>query len=237
MQVGTSIRFVGPEEERQVTGIALPSDGSAAHTVEASLIGTTTWAEVSVSGAVLTLTPTVPMTTLRDGALLRFLAPSDLHGPLTIALPGLDPTPALRPDGVPASRGQIRGGSVVELVRAGTSWVLTGLPDRGCPPGTVAIGERLCMEQALQPNSLWFPAADRCNDLGGRLCSWDEFYVACSQYGAAFSNMLTAWEWLDDSSNHANSAVQVGLSSCTAERWANPNNVTMGRSRCCFTPR
>lgn len=237
VEIDRAVQFSGPSDQRGIDGLDRPTLESSVVTVEASLIGTTTWAEASISGSVLTLTPVVPMSDHRDGALLRFVAPADLHGPITAGCDGLPAVPLTRPDGLPPARGQVIPGAVVELVHANGAWILMGLSENGCPPGTAAIGERLCMERASQPNTLWFPAADRCNDLGGRLCSWDEFYVACTQYASEFSNMLSAWEWLDDSSNHANSAVQVGMTTCTAERWANPNNVTLGRSRCCFTPR
>lgn len=237
VEVDRSIALTGPPEQRMIDGLDRPHDGSSMVTVEASLIGTTTWADAAVNGTVITLEPVVPLAAYRDGALLRFQAPTDLHGALTLGCDVLPAMPVTRPDGLPPARGQIVAGSVVEIVYASGAWILMGLSEHGCPPGTAAVGERLCMERASQPNTLWFPAADRCNDLGGRLCSWDEFYVACTQYASEFSNMLSAWEWLDDSSNHANSAVQVGMTTCTAERWANPNNVTLGRSRCCFTPR
>ena len=237
VEIDGSIQFTGPSDQRGIDDLGRPTEESAAVTVEASLVGTTTWADASVSGTVVTLTPVVPMDGYRDGALLRFLAPTDLHGAITLGCASLPAVPLTRPDGLPAARGQIVTGAIVEIVHANGSWILMGLSENGCPPGTAAIGERLCMERASQPNSLWFPASDRCNDLGGRLCSWDEFYVACTQYASEFTSMLSAWEWLDDSSNHANSAVQVGMTTCTAERWANPNNVTLGRSRCCFTPR
>lgn len=237
MEIDKAVQFTGPSDLRGIDGLDRPTVGSSAVTVEASLVGTASWAEASISGQQVTLTPVVPMDSYRDGTLLRFVAPADLHGPITLGCDELPAVPLTRPDGLPPARGQVIPGAVVEVLYANDTWILLGLTGIGCPPGTVAIGERLCMERASQPNLLWFPAADRCNDLGGRLCSWDEFYVACTQYGSEFTNMLSAWEWLDDSSNHANSAVQVGMSTCTAERWANPNNVTLGRSRCCFTPR
>lgn len=237
VSVDTRIHFTGQDAERAVEGLGAPASQDAAVTVSASLIGTTTWATATVNGMAVTLQPSAPLTDHRDGTVLRFVAPAAVHGPATLACVGLAPSPLRRPDGLDPARGQIVQGAVVEVVRAGDGWILTNLVEHGCPPGTVAISERLCIERADQGNTLWFPAADRCTNLGGRLCSWDEFYIACTQYADQLTGLLDAWEWIDDSSNHANSAVQVGLSTCTAERWANPNNVTLGHSRCCFVPR
>lgn len=237
VELDAPIRMTGPEGERAIVGLGLPAGPDAAVTVEAALIGTTSWATASVNGMAITLQPTTPLTAYRDGAVLRFLAPTQVHGPSTLACTGLPFAPLRRPDGLPPARGQIVQGAVVEVVRAGDAWILTNLPEHGCPPGTVAISERACIERADQGNTLWYPAADRCTNLGGRLCTWDEYYVACTRYASELTGLHDAWEWIDDSSNHANSAVQVGLNNCTAERWANPNNVTMGHSRCCFVPR
>lgn len=237
VEVSTAIHFTGPESERTITGLAAPSAPDAALTVEAALIGTTTWAEASATGMSIVLRPVTPVSAYRDGLLLRFLSPTNIHGPSTVACAGLDPAVLRRPDGLDPARGQIRQGAVIEVVYAGGGWILTNVPEHGCPPGTVAVGERLCIERADQGNTLWYPAADRCTNLGGRLCSWDEFYLACTRHSDQLTGLLDAWEWLDDSSNHANSAVQVGLGTCTAQRWANPNNVTLGHSRCCFVPR
>lgn len=237
MNVDGPIRFTGPEDERGVVGVAQPAAQHAAITVEASLIGTTTWAEASAAGTAITLDPSAPLTAYRDGQVLRFLSPADIHGPSTITCTGLVALPVRRPDGLDPARGQIRQGALIEVVHAANAWILMNAPEGGCPTGTVAIGDRLCIEATDAGNLLFFPAADRCNNMGGRLCTWDEFYIACTQHAASLNGLLDAWEWIDDSSNHGNSAVQVGFSTCTGQRWANPQNVTLGHSRCCFQPR
>jgi hypothetical protein len=229
--------FSGADDQRTIVGLAAPTTQHAAITVEASLIGINTWSEAMISGTVLTLTPTAPITEPGNGTLLRFIAPAELRGPSTLLCAGSQALPLLRPDGLPPASGQIVQGALVEVVLAGDAWVITNRAEVGCPPGTVALGDRTCIERADHGNTLWFPAADRCTNLGGRLCSWDEFYIACTQYADQMTGLFNAWEWIDDSSNHANSAVQVGFQNCTAQRWANPNNVTLGNSRCCFKPR
>jgi hypothetical protein len=237
LEVTTPVTFTGPEEERAIIGLSAPVSQHAALTVEASLTGVNTWAEATINGNELTLTPIAPISLPGNGTLLRFIAPADLQGQSTLVCSGSQSLPLRRPDGLPPASGQIIEGAVVEVVLAGDSWVITNRAEFGCPPGTIAIGDRSCIERGDQGNTLWFPAADRCTNLGGRLCTWDEFYIACTQYAGQLTGLLNAWEWIDDSSNHANSAVQVGFQSCTAQRWANPNNVTLGNSRCCFKPR
>lgn len=237
LEVTGPVTFTGPDGQRTIDGLGAPTSQHAAITVEASLIGTNTWAEAVINGTELTLTPMAPLPEPGNGTLLRFIAPADLRGPSTLLCAGSQALPLRRPDGLPPANGQIIQGALVEVVLAGDAWMITNRAEVGCPPGTVALGDRTCIERADQGNTLWFPAADRCTNLGGRLCSWDEFYIACTQYADQMTGLFNAWEWIDDSSNHANSAVQVGFQNCTAQRWANPNNVTLGNTRCCFKPR
>lgn len=235
--IDVPVLLTGPEEQRTISGLAAPTEPSSAITVEASVLGTANWAEASILGPVISLQPVAPLTSYHDGILLRFLSPADVLGPSSLACNGLPALPVVRPDGLEPARGQIRQGAVIEIVLAGDRWILINAPERGCPAGTVAIGDRLCMEATDAPNLFYYPAAERCTALGGRLCGWDEFYLACTQHAGEMTGLLDAWEWIDDSSNHANSAVQVGFGTCTAQRWANPQSVTQGQSRCCFKPR
>ena len=231
------IRMTGEVGERRIDGLGLPSSPDAAMAVEASLLGTAHWAEATVDGPVISLLPTVPPVEYRGGQLFRFVAPIELFGDLVLACPSLPEFPVLRPDGTAPARGQMRQGAVCEVLFATDKWILLNAPERGCPPGTTAVDDRLCIETVDAGNLFFYAAAERCAGMGGKLCGWDDFYIACTQFGGQLSGLFDAWEWLDDSSNHANSAVQVGLGTCTAQRWANPQSVTLGHSRCCFTLR
>ncbi|MBX2973554.1 MAG: hypothetical protein KF797_10655 [Flavobacteriales bacterium] len=237
VEVDQRIHLTGPDGERALTGLAMPAAPDAALTVEAALIGTGSWAEASANNMAITLHPRVPVSAYRDGLLLRFVAPADIFGPSTISCIGLDEAALRRPDGLPPMRGQIVPGAVIEVLYAADGWILTNAPERGCPPGTVAISERTCIEREPHGNSRWYAAADRCTNRGGRLCSWDEFYLACMRHSDQLTGLLSAWEWIDDATNHWHTSVQVGMGSCTAERWAVPAGVTLGPTRCCFVPR
>jgi hypothetical protein len=237
VELDAPLHFSGAPPERAVDGLAAPEVQDAALTVEASLLGYAHWAEATLNGDTLVLAPRVPMVAPRDGHLLRFLAPVALAGRAHIACTNAPALPMLRPDGLEPVSGQVRPGQICEVIYTTDHWVLLNAPEVGCPPNTVAVHERLCMEVASGPLTFFYPAQDRCAMLGGRLCSWDEFHYACSQLPTQFTGMLSAWEWIDDSSNHAHSAVLVGLNSCTAERWSHPQISMQGRSRCCFQPR
>jgi|JI10StandDraft_1071094.scaffolds.fasta_scaffold28582_4 hypothetical protein len=235
--VDVPVTLTGPVDERRIDGLDVPVAQDAAISVEAALLGYANWAEGTNISNAITLTPVTPLTAYRDGQLLRFVAPASVQGNVTLQCVGLDPLPVVRPDGIWPARGQIREGVVCEVLLAGGKWILMNAPEKGCPPLTVQTSERLCIEVNGQDNLLFYNASDRCTRMGGRLCKWGEFYAACTLFGGELNNLLASWEWIDDSQNHAHSAVQVGSAACTAQRWALPNTTTYGRSRCCFDPR
>ena len=237
MLIDGPVLFTGPADQRGVDGLAPPTTSDAAISVQASLVGTTTWAVATANGMDLELQPNAPLDAHRDGQLLRFVAPSPIFGQSSLACTGLPPAPLVRPDGLEPVRGQIRTGMIIEVVRSGERWILMNAPERDCPPGTVAINDRICIEQAIGPETYFYDAVERCDNRGGRLCDWNEFYLACMEQGSQLTGLLTAWEWVDDSSNHSHSAVQVGSGACTAQRSAHPQVLNLGRSRCCYQTR
>ena len=218
--VDVPIDFIGDVEQRGIDGLALPIAADAAITVEASLLGVANWAEATVVTNVITLQPTVPISAYRDGQLLRFIAPMNVFGVVTLACDGLVPAPLVRPDGVWPARGQIRSGVICEVLFADGRWILMNAPELGCPHGTIAANAHLCIEVYGQQNLLFYPASDRCLQMGGRLCKWWEYHAACTLLNADLNGMGASWEWIDDTQNHAHTAVIVGLDSCTAQQCA-----------------
>lgn len=233
----TPLRFMGPEGTRTITGMGEPLSENAAITVEGSLLNTAHWATATLVVDTIKLVATPSMTNYEDGMLLQFVVPVNMRGALKLSCSGLTALPLTRPDGVPPVSGQMLAGSVCEVLFAGDRWILTNAPEKGCPPATTMINERLCIETATTANMYFYPAVERCSALGGRLCKWGEYYVACVEHAEELTGLGAAWEWIDDTSNHANTSVQVGFANCEAMRWADPQQITFGRTRCCFAPR
>lgn len=231
------VRFVGPEGERTITGMGAPLSENAAITVEGSLLNTAHWTTATFAADTIRLVATPALTNYENGVLLQFLVPVNMRGALKLRCSGLPALPLLRPDGVPPVSGQMLAGAVCEVLFVGDRWILTNAPEKGCPPSTTQLNERLCIETASAPNMYFYPAAERCAALGGRLCKWGEYYLACTEHASELTGLGTAWEWIDDTSNHANSSGQVGFANCEAERWADSQFITFSRSRCCFNPR
>lgn len=236
VEYGRALHFSGPEAERRVEGMVAPQDPGDATTVEATLMGTEHWASATMDGNSIVLAPVIGGTP-RPGTLLRFVVPTDVHGPLLIEHPGADAAPLVRPDGLAPTVGQLTAGRVAEVLHTPDDrWVLLGAEERGCPPGFVSVNAHLCVETAQTGAITYFTAQDRCEDLGGKLCRWDEWYLACVLVGGQLDGLNAAWEWIDDTSNHTHTADQAGFPGCENQRsFYVP--VQTGRSRCCYHPR
>ena len=235
VHVDVPLRLIGAD--RGVDGLATPTSSSSLVTVEGAMRNTYAWANASVAVTAITLYTQPPMAAYRNGSLLRFLAPSDLNGTLTIAVDGLAAEPLLRPDGLPPVVGQLVQGAVCEVMHVDGRFVLMNAAERGCPPGTVQVNERYCIETSSFPNQIIYAAADRCAQRGGRLCTWDEYHAACALQGAQLTGMFNEWEWIDDTSNHTHTAGQAGRTSCQSQRGASVLETTIGDTSCCFHPR
>jgi hypothetical protein len=233
--VDTPIELTGPAGERRIDGLAAPQDGSAAITVGTALLGSGHWATSAVLDDTLLLSPTPPIEAMGNGLLLRFLAPAPLSGALFIQVEGFVPLPLHRPDGLHPLPGQLQDGAVAEIILVDGQFVLTAPASRGCPPGWLAVHEGLCIEEQDSQGLNFHEAATHCADRGGRLCSWDEYHVACTLLQGQLLGLFDGWEWIDDTSNHTQTGDQVGDVDCFNQRSAGP--LSPFQARCCMKPR
>ncbi|MBK7382283.1 MAG: hypothetical protein IPI81_02950 [Flavobacteriales bacterium] len=231
------LRLNGPASEQQVVGLGAPLNNTALVTLDGAVRTGWHWTTAQLLGNTISLTAAPAATVYRDGMLLRFLADANMDGNLLVSVDGLASLPLERPDGLPPVVGQIVQGSVCEVMYVAGHFVLLSAAERGCPPNTVAVTERFCIERSSVPNLLFFTASDRCAMRGGKLCTWDEYYAACVLVLPQLTGMFDQWEWMDDTSNHTQTVDQVGRTSCKSQRSAGVPATAIGDTRCCFHPR
>ncbi|MFN3875773.1 MAG: hypothetical protein ACK4L7_07675 [Flavobacteriales bacterium] len=237
VQLSGSLRLVGDDDQRRVEGLAPPTEGSALVTLEGEAQGAWLWADAAAAGSSISLSLTPPLSDYRDGLLVRFIAPANVHGDISIAIDGLPSHPLLRPDGLPPAMGQVRAGSLIEALFAEGRFTLLSAPERGCPPQSVRVHDRLCIDAASPNGFLYEQAVTYCAARGGRLCAWDEYHAACVLVGSQLSSLFNQWEWIDDTSNHSHTADQAGRTTCQSQRSAGVPGTTLGEARCCYHPR
>lgn len=233
------VQLTGAPAQRTVTGLGEPTEETAAVTVQASVLESGfTWCSATLVGDTFMLAAEPAVTALQDGLLMRFAAPVDRDGRLFVKAMAQAPAKALvRADGLPPTRGQIRTGVICELLYAHDAFVLLNASEIGCPQGFVPANERLCMEVAVVPNMLFHDAKARCADLGGKLCTWDEFVVGCNLLSGQLQNQFQNWEWMDDTSNHSHGADLFGQLTCQSMRNVGALTTFTANSRCCYHPR
>jgi hypothetical protein len=236
VSLDTPLRFTGTAGQAGVSGTAPPEQASALLTVEAAVLDHVRLATVTTIGDTINLTMVPAGTAPLEGVVLRYVAPSSQSGKRWISVNSAPPRPFVRTDGEPIPFGQITTGSVCEVVATADSFVLLGPALRGCPAGTVAITERSCIATNRVLGLSFYSAVDHCTMRGGSLCTWGEYVAACYLVGNQLNGMFTNWEWIDDTSNHTQTADQVGRTSCMSQRSAGPLDPG-GSTRCCYRPR
>lgn len=237
VSVDVPIQMTGSPSERQVVDLGPPTSASALVTVKGSVATAWRWATAQAQGNAIGLDAEPDVEVYRDGLLLRFLAPASLSGAITISLDGSAPLQLLRPDGLLPVLGQVQQGVVCEVMQAQGRFILMNAAERGCPPTTVRVNERFCIDQGSVPNLLFRDAADRCAMRGGKLCTWDEYHAACTMVLPQLTGMFDEWEWMDDTSNHTYTVDQVGRASCNSQRSQGLPLERTGDTRCCYHPR
>ncbi len=159
-------------------------------------------------------------------------------GPVTLSVNGSPTYPVVKADNAALQAGDIAVGSTVSVVFDGNAFQLMNarrLERKPCPSGTAQVNELYCIA-TLQHDTLEFPAAaDVCGALGMKLCSWGQFYVACTKATElGITDMVGDWEWTDDGANSDISVRVVGQASCTHASVTVGWGVIARNFHCCF---
>lgn len=117
----------------------------------------------------------------------------------------------------------------------GVGWInlcaqVTGLT---CPAGFTNIDDRFCIEIDEHPLGVaWVDAVMHCHSLGARLCTPEEWVIAC-ELGAPLNDFVTGPEWTSDV-NSGNSITSLGTNFC--ENLVSYSSFSNSQYRCCFSP-
>ncbi|MEO8590188.1 MAG: hypothetical protein ABI432_12515 [Flavobacteriales bacterium] len=226
------VQFTGPDDVRTVQGMDAPTEATSLISVGTWVNGEANWALATYVGTTIQLT-TPPATPAQPGSLLRFTAPGTFFGVVLIQLDGASAQPLVRPDGLPPVLGQVITGMVNEVLFLGDRFVLMNSASRGCPPATLQVNERFCIDINQGPLLGMYESVDRCALRGGKLCRWDEYYHACTVLGTQLQGMFNDWEWIDDTANHTHLACQAGRTTCMSQRTASALT-ELTSTHCCY---
>lgn len=238
VKVNTSIVLNSADPaQRSINGLAYPANDSAMVSVAVVGGGLLHWATVTLNADTSRLVVTPEITEMRDGIILRFLPMENSDGPSWISVPGHAARAVLRPDGLATGSGSMRTDQVAEVMLNGPAWILLNPQDDRCPPGSLAVTDRTCIDVDAVTGKRFYEAIDHCARRGGKLCSWDEYVAGCLLLQAQLNGLFNEWEWIDDTSNHTHTANQVARFTCQGQRSANVITTMVGDTRCCYHPR
>jgi hypothetical protein len=238
VQVDRPVVLAGSADSlRRITGLTMAMDETALITAGEAVQGTVHLALSSGSTNTVALTLSPPALAYTSGMTIRWNPHVVSAGGLVkVNVDGLGDRSVYRNDGLPVAFGQLQPGSVAEIIYADTAFFLTGRTRSDCPTGFVEVSSELCIQQNDSTLIDVFSAVVYCRQRGARLCTWDEYVLACSAQGQQLSGMFDDWEWIDDTSDHTHTGNQAGRYSCRSHRALsadlNPNSV--GVIRCCY---
>lgn len=235
VSLDSPLRFTGQEIDAGIDGIAPPSEPSSVITAGFAASGAQHWATASIVGDTIILNVAVPPDDYQNGMLLRFMLSANRIARTFVRVVPLVAVPILRSDGLDPVLGDLQTDALHEIIYTNGRFTLLCAKTAECPPNSILVNENFCIQTSRRSQINFHDAISYCADRGGRLCSWDEFYAACTMVGDQLQNLHSEWEWLNDMSDHTHSADQVGRNSCTSQRGATP--IYQGYARCCFSIR
>lgn len=234
VEVDVPLRMTGATEDRRISGLADPATTNALLSKGPMDRGYPHWADAVFTTGVIDLSIAPAPVDAITGTLLRFRAASTVFGPLTLRVNNGATEPLRTTDGLDPVLGDIVEGMICEVIKQDGGWTLVSPPRPGCPPSTVDVNDRFCIDVARSAMNLdFFDAMDHCAKRGGRLCGWDEYHFACTTVASSMTGLFTDWEWIDATSNHVHIGDQVGRTSCFSQRSQSPN--ATHSTRCCYT--
>ncbi|HQV53107.1 MAG: hypothetical protein IPI00_01935 [Flavobacteriales bacterium] len=235
-QVGIDVplQFTGPTGQRGIDGIASPTSADQLITVGHAVSGMAHWCIAVLNADTFELSMDPTSGPLASGTMLRFIATQEISGPVFVRINELNPYPLLRGDGIDPVAGQIEAGAICELVLSDGVFTLTAPSRRGCPARTVQLNTQVCVDSTVLNTTLYYEAIDHCASKGGRLCTWQEFFLACTHTDPPLGDVLLNWEWVDDTANHTHTLGQAGGTSCMGQRSVPTLDIVPGATRCCY---
>lgn len=145
--------------------------------------------------------------------------PQNASGAISVDINGSGSIPVIQRGGSPLSGELYDAGSLLSLVFDGTAFQLMNGPihqRRECPTGMVQVTEGLCIDMNEQAAPLmFFDSIMLCIQQDKRMCSWGEWFTACSkQNELGLLNMTNNREWTSNTANADNAVRAVGDGSC-----------------------
>lgn len=209
LEMPVRMQLDGPtNEDRQVTGLADPTQTDAALSVDAVRTGTvnraTTAGSLHLEGSVQP-GPFV----LSPGQVVTIVPQEANETGADLDLDNTGAHPLVKWGGVPLDSADLTAGTPARLVFDGVNWQLLNWNARPCPTGSKPANAGHCVDTETRGTGTYYEAVAACTDRGGRLCSFGEWSSACRR-DPAFLPTVTNYEWIEDAANNPNDGKVMG---------------------------
>lgn len=209
LEVPVRIALTGASAgDRQVLGLADPTQADAAVSVDASrsaVMNTTTTTGTSTLIGALVPSPT----SFVPGMLVTIVPQEANVAGASLDLNGSGAYPVVKWGNVPVDSADLAIGVPSRLIFDGARYqVLTALA-KPCPQGASPGGALFCIGDSVVAEGSFYDAVNVCTSRGGRLCTFGEWSSACRRQ-PGFLATVNAYEWLDDAANNGNDAKTMG---------------------------
>lgn len=182
------------------------------------------------------LQPSLPDFTLQEGTVIYFKLKTISFDTLKVTVDSINYFAVFDQVLFPVRSIDLDSGMVLSIVFSGNKFMLLNKKINHCPPGFEKINEQYCIEKAESASvTTFFLAVSSCQNKGARLCTWAEWYYACSIPNSPMLSSIDNWEYIDDAANEIAQVRVVGLSACTAAEIHNVNTSFNKKFRCCYT--
>ncbi len=224
-----------PVGEQHVSGLGQPTTASSLVSLNAAVAGVAHWCStVSMTQDTIILQPSIEVSQLSNGLLLRFIADTLSFGDTWIKLATMPAAPLRDKDKKALTRGRFYTQEVLQIQWQDSVFILTNPPASECPAGYLRLTEALCIQQSDNQLADWFEANDACEKQGSSLCTFAEYIHACRTLDNDLIGLFNNWEWIDDTSDHTHTADQVGRFTCSSNRSRGATHQDFANYRCCY---
>lgn len=220
-----------------VSGLAVPVSGDQALT--AASLQAAGYLYCTASGTNQLSAALLPAPdALVAGLSIHILTSNTNSGAATLDLNGFGPKDIVKDGTLPLDSADVIQNSIVHLVYDGSAFQLINGAFRqrkACPNGFAEVSTQYCIEVDERPAMDFPDAAEVCGNLGGTICSWAEFYYACTKDTVlGLNDMVGDYEWTNSLAN-ADSYLRVaGWNNCRSAGTSLSVAGTPRTFRCCY---
>ena len=209
LESATRLVLTGPDpEQRQVEGLAYPSSGDAAVSVDAARNQASTFVEVDGS-AVLEGDLSPAPSEYTAGMVVTMVLTQSNSGAATVNLNGLGPRSLLKHGRLPLDSADLAPGVPVRMAYDGEAFRVLSSTYLPCRKGYSIGAREYCIEDSSRADTTFLAALQLCRSKDARLCTYAEWVHAC-QSNPGFIGTVLDYEWVDSAANNANGAKLVG---------------------------